>query len=732
MPNSSYTDDNIRTLEGVEHVRLRPGMYIGRLGNGNNPGDGIYVLLKEIIDNSVDEFAAGYGKQIQITIENNTVSVRDFGRGIPLGSVVNAVSKLNTGAKFDDKVFKKSVGLNGVGTKAVNALSEVFFISSFRDGERSWARFERGVLKDSGKDATTEKNGTLVNFTPDSLMFGEYAYNFDYVETMVKNYSYLKKGLTLVFNGTPYKSENGLLDLVNENLSDEPLYPPIHLEGEDIEIVLSHCNAYGENISSFVNGQNTRDGGTHLAAYREAIAKTLKEFFKKNYDPADCRQGVVGAISIQIQEPDFEAQTKVKLSSTYTWKKQVKGELEHGPTIRAFINDFVSKNLDNYLRMHAEIVPVIEGKIKDSQKEREEISGIQKKTREKSKKASVYNRKLRDCRYHLCDKVAKDKEELKEQSSIFITEGDSASGTITKVRNANTQAVFSLRGKPINCYKESRRKVAENEELNLLVSALGVENDLDDLRYNNIIVATDADDDGMHIRMLVLTFFMKYYPDLIRRGHVHILQTPLFRVRNKKETRYCYSVEEKEAAIAALKTGVEITRFKGLGEISSGEFVDFIGEGMRLDPVKLSEEESISQILEFYMGDNTQDRHHPVCAPYVHLGFCDLLSLLPSVRDDQGPLYGQEGDVLLARRTAPAGPGCHSDRPYQRHVAGPQRHRRDGKERTVRAGHRPGRDAQAGPQVEDRLPPDCQGGRLPGLSGLFRLGDQAHRLWREI
>ena len=615
MPNSSYTDDNIRTLEGVEHVRLRPGMYIGRLGNGNNPGDGIYVLLKEIIDNSVDEFAAGYGKQIQITIENNTVSVRDFGRGIPLGSVVNAVSKLNTGAKFDDKVFKKSVGLNGVGTKAVNALSEVFFISSFRDGERSSARFERGVLKDSGKDATTEKNGTLVNFTPDSLMFGEYAYNFDYVETMVKNYSYLKKGLTLVFNGTPYKSENGLLDLVNENLSDEPLYPPIHLEGEDIEIVLSHCNAYGENISSFVNGQNTRDGGTHLAAYREAIAKTLKEFFKKNYDPADCRQGVVGAISIQIQEPNFEGQTKTKLGSNYMWEKQVHDEHgaiknDIGPTIRSYVNDFVAKNLDNYLRIHKEIVPVIEEKIKASQQEREEISGIQKKTRERNKRTNVYNRKLRDCKFHYNDKVTEKTQENIENSSIFITEGDSASGTITKARNANFQAVFSLRGKPINCYKEGRKKVAENEELNLLISALGVEDDLENLRYNNIIVATDADDDGMHIRMLVLTFFMKYYPDLIRRGHVHILQTPLFRVRNKKENRYCYSPEEKEKAVKTLKTGVEITRFKGLGEISSEEFVHFIGPDMRLDLVGLAEEESIADIMSFYMGDNTLERQN--------------------------------------------------------------------------------------------------------------------------
>ena len=615
MPNSSYTDDNIRTLEGVQHVRMRPGMYIGRLGNGNNPGDGIYVLLKEIVDNSIDEFAMGFGKEIRITIRMNEVTVRDFGRGIPLDSVVKAVSILNTGGKFDDKVFKKSVGLNGVGTKAVNALSENFYVCSFRDGESSWARFERGELKESGKGETREKNGTLVTFTPDSMMFGEYAYNMDYVESMVKNYSYLKKGLTLNLNGTAYKSENGLLDLVNENLSDEPLYPPIHLEGEDIEIVLSHCNAYGENISSFVNGQNTRDGGTHLAAYREAIAKTLKEFFKKNYDPSDCRQGVVGAISIQIQEPNFEGQTKTKLGSNYMWEKQVHDEsgalkTDIGPTIRSYVNDFVAKNLDNYLRIHKEIVPVIEDKIKASQQEREEISGIQKKTRERNKRTNVYNRKLRDCRFHYNDKVTEKTQENIENSSIFITEGDSASGTITKARNANYQAVFSLRGKPINCYKESRKKVAENEELNLLISALGVEDDLENLRYNNIIVATDADDDGMHIRMLVLTFFMTYYPDLIRRGHVHILQTPLFRVRNKKENRYCYSPEEKEKAIAALKTGVEITRFKGLGEISSDEFVHFIGPDMRLDLVKLAEEESIADIMSFYMGDNTLERQN--------------------------------------------------------------------------------------------------------------------------
>ena len=618
MAEINYTDENIKTLEGVEHIRMRPGMYIGRLGDGKNPEDGIYVMLKEIIDNSIDEFAMGYGREVRITIEDGSVTVRDFGRGIPLDSVVKAVSILNTGGKFDDKVFKKSVGLNGVGTKAVNALSSYFKVCSFRDGQCAWAEFERGELKDSGKEESREKNGTLVRFTPDTLMFGDYSYNEEFVVTMVKNYSYLKKGLTLTLNGTSYKSENGLLDLVNENFSEEPLYPPIHLEGEDIEIVMSHCNAYGENIASFVNGQNTLHGGTHLAAYKEAVAKTLKDFFKKNYEPADCRQGIIGAISIQIQEPNFEGQAKTKLGSNYMWEKQYHDEtgslkVDIGPTIRSFINDFVSKNLDNYLRIHKEIVPVIEEKIRSSQQEREEISGIQKKTRERNKRTNVYNRKLRDCRYHYNDRITEKNQENVKNSSIFITEGDSASGTITKARNADYQAVFSLRGKPINCYKESRKKVAENDELNLLISALGVEDDLQNLRYNNIIIATDADDDGMHIRMLVLTFFLKYYPDLVRRGHVHILQTPLFRVKGKEGNVYCYSIQEKDRAVSRLKKGAEITRFKGLGEISTDEFVGFIGPDMRLDLVELSDEESIAELMEFYMGDNTLDRQLFTC-----------------------------------------------------------------------------------------------------------------------
>ena len=610
---TNYTDENIKTLKWNEHIRKRAGMYIGRLGNGDNPGDGIYVLLKEVIDNSIDEFAMGFGKTIDISIDGKDVTVRDFGRGIPLNSVVDVTSKLNTGGKFDDSAFKKSVGLNGVGTKAVNALSSSFYVESFRDGESSYALFSRGELEDSGKRDTKEKNGTLVRFTPDEEMFGDFTYNLEYVVSMVKNYAYLKKGLSLTLNGTQYISRNGLLDLINDNISEQPLYPPIHLEGNDIEIVLTHGNSYGENILSFVNGQNTRDGGTHLAAFREAVAKTIKEFFKKDYSPEDVRQSIVGAISIQIQEPHFESQTKIKLGSTYMWEKTVKNpdgtiSTDRGPTIRSFVNDFIKTNLDNYLHIHKEAASAIQEKVIASEQERKEISGIQKKTKERAKRASIFNKKLRDCRIHYNDRLPASRQHEAEDTSIFITEGNSASGTITKVRNANTQAVFSLRGKPINCYKESRKHVAENEELNLLIAALGVDEDMDNLRYNNIIIATDADDDGMHIRMLVVTFFLKYYPDLIRRGHVYILQTPLFRVKNKKETRYCYSRKEKDSAVRALKSGTQITRFKGLGEISPEEFKDFIGKDMRLDLVNLNDEESIAEIMEFYMGDNTPDR----------------------------------------------------------------------------------------------------------------------------
>ena len=615
--NMNYGDDNIRTLEGVEHIRLRPGMYIGTLGKGDDPADGIYVLLKEVVDNSIDEFSAGFGKQIQITVTEKEATVRDFGRGIPLNSVVKAVSILNTGGKYDSKGYKKSVGLNGVGLKAVNALSSHFYVEAYRDGMCSYAEFAAGKLVQDGMKETKEKNGTYVKFIPDENLFVDYAYNLEFVESMIKNYSYLKKGLTLNLNGTPYISKNGLLDLINEKMSEEPFYAPIHISGEDIEIVITHGNSYGENITSFVNGQNTRDGGTHLVAVREAISKTLKEFFKtyskKDFAPEDIRQGIIGAISIQIQEPIFANQAKTKLGSTYMWNQVIENEdgthgYDVGPTIRSFVNDFVKTTLDNYLHMHKEIIPALQAKIQSSEKERQEISSIQKKTKDRNKRTSVYNKKLRDCKYHLKDKLPAAKEDLREQTSIFITEGDSASGTITKARNAETQAVFSLRGKPINSYKASRKKIAENEELNLLINALGLEEDIDDLRYNKIIVATDADDDGMHIRMLVLTFFMKYHPDLIRRGHVYILQTPLFRVKNRNEVRYCYSIEEKDKAVKELKTKVEITRFKGLGEISWDEFTGFIGKDMRLDKVRLSDEEPLADIMEFYMGENTIDR----------------------------------------------------------------------------------------------------------------------------
>ena len=616
---NNYSDDNIRTLEGVEHIRLRPGMYIGTLGNGEDAADGIYVLLKEVVDNSIDEFSAGFGKQIQISVSDKEVSVRDFGRGIPLNSVVKAVSILNTGGKYDSKGYKKSVGLNGVGLKAVNALSSYFYVEAYRDGMCSYAEFAAGKLVQDGMKETKEKNGTYVKFIPDENLFVGYNYNIEFVESMIKNYSYLKKGLTLNLNGTAYKSENGLLDLINEKMSEDPFYAPIHIAGEDIEIVITHGSSYGENITSFVNGQNTRDGGTHLAAVREAVSKTLKEFFKtyskKDFDPQDIRQGIIGAISIQIQEPIFANQAKTKLGSTYMWNTEVENEdgtrsYDIGPTIRSFVNDFVKTNLDNYLHMHKEIIPALQDKIVSSEKERQEISSIQKKTKERNKRSSVYNKKLRDCKYHYKDKLPAAKEDIRELTSIFITEGDSASGTITKARNAETQAVFSLRGKPINSYKESRKKIAENEELNLLINALGLEEDIDDLRYNKIIVATDADDDGMHIRMLVLTFFMKYYPDLIRRGHVFILQTPLFRVKNKSAVRYCYNADEKEAAIKELKTKVEITRFKGLGEISWDEFKGFIGKDMRLDKVRLSDEEPLADIMEVYMGKNTTERQN--------------------------------------------------------------------------------------------------------------------------
>ena len=589
---SEYTDDNIKTLEWNKHIRQRAGMYIGNLGGGTNPGDGIYILLKEIIDNSIDEFSSGFGKQINVTIDGRKVTVRDFGRGIPLDSVVKATSNLNTGAKFDSKAFKKSVGLNGVGTKAVNALSEHFYIESFRDGESSFAEYSRGELINSGKKTgVKEKNGTFVEYTADTELFGDFAYKTEFVENTLKNYSYLKRGLTLTLNGTSYSSKNGLLDLINENMSEEPLYPPIHLQGEDIEVVITHNNSYGENIASFVNGQNTRDGGTHLAAFREAVAKTLKEFYKKDYAPEDIRQGIVGAISIGIQEPKFESQTKIKLGSIYMWEEPVKDE----PILTT---TFTSTRTS---------LPPFRKKSSIPNRNARRFPESRRNPRNGARKPASTTGNCATAAYIT---MTSSKQELAEKSSIFITEGDSASGTITQARNATTQAVFSLRGKPLNCYKVSRKKVAENEEFTLLVNALGIEDDMADLRYNNIIVATDADDDGMHIRMLVLTFFLKYYPDLVRRGHVYILQTPLFRVRNKKDIRYCYSIEERDKAVKALKNNVQITRFKGLGEISDKEFREFIGDNIRLDTVSLGDEESIAELLEFYMGDNTIDRQN--------------------------------------------------------------------------------------------------------------------------
>ena len=613
-----YDESKVRHLEDMEHIRLRPGMYIGKLGNGEKEDDGIYVLLKEIIDNAIDEFTMGHGKTVKVTMDERSVTVRDYGRGVPFGSVIDVFSKLNTGAKYDDAVFKKAVGLNGVGAKAANALSEEFYAESFREGKSFYALFRRGELIESGEKDSGERNGTLVRFTPDPLMFAGYRFREEYVEEMLKNYAYLKKGLTLTLNGNSYRSENGLLDLVNDSLNEEPLYAPIHLMGDDIEVVITHGNSYGENIASFVNGQNTREGGTHLAAFREAVAKCLKEFFKANYKkdfaPEDIRQSIIGAISIQIQEPIFESQTKVRLGSPYLWQKEVQNpdgthSLDKGPSVRSYVNDFVGRQLDDYLHIHKEVVPILLKKISESEAQRQEIQGIQKKSRERNRNAATYNPKLRDCLYHYHEKTPKGKEEMAELSSIFITEGDSARGTLTQARNADFQAVFSLRGKPLNSVKVKHQKVAGNDELNYLISALGIENDNDNLRYNNIIIATDADDDGMHIRMLVVSFFLKYHPELVRRGHLHILQTPLFRVKNKKEVRYCYDQEEKNKAQSELKDA-STTRFKGLGEISPHEFSDFIGENMRLDPVKIGDEENITGLMEFYMGDNTIDRQN--------------------------------------------------------------------------------------------------------------------------
>ena len=591
-----YTEDNIRSLDWKEHIRMRPGMYIGKLGDGSSADDGIYVLVKEVVDNSIDEFVMGNGKKITIKIANELVEVRDFGRGIPLGKVKDVVSKMNTGGKYDSRAFKKSVGLNGVGTKAVNALSVDFSVESIRDGELKKVSFNRGeVLKDFSLEKTNQSNGTRILFSPDKEVFKNYKYRNNYLEKMFWNYCYLNRGLTIDFNGEKFLSKNGLKDLLEANMDGAPLYPIVHLEGDDIEVAFTHSRGYGEDYSSFVNGQHTTQGGTHQGAFREAVAKVIKDFFNK-YEPVDIRQGIVAAVSIKVIEPVFESQTKTKLGST---------EIEpEGKSVRAFVMDFLKEKLDNFLHKNPDLVQQMEFKIKQSEKERKELSGIRKLARERAKKVSLHNKKLRDCKIHFNDF----KNERREETSIFITEGDSASGSITKCRDVKTQAVFSLRGKPLNSYGLSKKVVYENEEFNLIQAALNIEEDMENLRYNKIIISTDADVDGMHIRLLLLTFFLRFFPDLVKKNHVFILQTPLFRVRNKKETRYCYSPDEKEDAMKSLGKNPEITRFKGLGEISPDEFKHFIGDDMRLEPVLMSKEKSIEEVLDFYMGKNTPER----------------------------------------------------------------------------------------------------------------------------
>lgn len=597
-PITEYGDDNIQTLEWQEHVRMRPGMYIGKLGDGSSADDGIYILLKEVIDNSIDEFVMGAGKQIEVRIEDNKVSVRDFGRGIPLGKVVDVVSKMNTGGKYDSRAFKKSVGLNGVGTKAVNALSSYFYVASVRDGQKKSASFSLGVLQEeSPLEASNERRGTLVEFVPDGTIFKNYKFRSEYVVRMLKNYTYLNPGLVIVYNGEKFFSENGLKDLLLEDNNEEDFaYPIIHLRGEDIEIALTHSQSqYSEQYYSFVNGQNTTQGGTHLAAYREALVATLRNYYNKPYDASDIRKSIIGAISIKVMEPVFESQTKTKLGST---------EMGDGlPTVRTYITNFVQKHLDDYLHKQPEIAEEIQKKILQAERERKELSGIRKLARDRAKKVSLHNKKLRDCRIHLTDS----KHEKALESTLFITEGNSASGSITTSRDANTQAVFSLRGKPLNSFGKTKKIVYENEEFNLLQAALDIEDSIENLRYNNIVLATDADVDGMHIRLLLITFFLQFFPELIKDGHVYILQTPLFRVRNSKETIYCYSEEERIAAIEKLKNP-EITRFKGLGEISPDEFKHFIGQDMRLDPVMMDKAMNIEKLLDFYMGNNTPER----------------------------------------------------------------------------------------------------------------------------
>ncbi|MBX2827401.1 MAG: type IIA DNA topoisomerase subunit B [Flavobacteriaceae bacterium] len=599
MSQTQYTEDNIRSLDWKEHIRMRPGMYIGKLGDGSSPDDGIYILLKEVLDNSIDEFVMGAGKTIEIRIKDKEVRVRDYGRGIPLGKVVDVVSKMNTGGKYDTRAFKKSVGLNGVGTKAVNALSTYFRVDSVRDGQMKSAEFELGELtNDGGLETTSQRKGTKVTFIPDESIFKNYKFRMEYVGKMLKNYVYLNPGLTIDFNGEKFHSQNGLKDLLEDNMSQEDmLYPVIHLRGNDIEVAITHSRTqYSEEYHSFVNGQNTTQGGTHQAAFRESIVKTIRDFYGRNYDASDVRKSIVAAISIKVMEPVFESQTKTKLGST-----EMGGGL---PTVRTYINDFVKTQLDNYLHKNPEIAEKIQKKIMQAEKERKELSGIRKLARERAKKASLHNKKLRDCRVHLGDT----KNERSLETTLFITEGDSASGSITKSRDVNTQAVFSLKGKPLNSYGLSKKIVYENEEFNLLQAALNIEDSLEDLRYNNIVIATDADVDGMHIRLLLITFFLQFFPELIKEGHLYILQTPLFRVRNKKETIYCYTEQERIDAIEKLKPKPEITRFKGLGEISPDEFQHFIGEDIRLDPVMLDKAMSIEELLKFYMGKNTPDR----------------------------------------------------------------------------------------------------------------------------
>ena len=592
----NYSEESIRTLDWKEHIRKRPGMYIGKLGDGSYPDDGIYVLLKEVMDNAIDEYMMGFGKKIEVKVENGVVSVRDYGRGIPLGKVIDVASKMNTGAKYDSKVFKKSVGLNGVGIKAVNALSDKFTIQAFREGQSKKVVFSRGELvEEEMLENVEDKNGTYVSFVPDHSIFENYNFQDEYIENLLKNYTYLNAGLAINFNGKVFQSRHGLLDLLNENMTSPGLYPIIHLKKEDLEIAITHGNQYGEEYYTFVNGQHTTQGGTHLVAFREAIVKTIRDFYNKNFDVSDIRQGIIAAISIKIEEPVFESQTKTKLGS--------KDIGPGGPSVRNFVMDFLKEELDNYLHKNQETAEILYKKILESEKERKAISGIQKLAKERAKKVSLHNKKLRDCRIHYTSK-----DERKLETSIFITEGDSASGSITKARDVNTQAVFSLKGKPLNSYGLTRKVVYENEEFNLLQAALNIEDGLETLRYNHVIIATDADVDGMHIRLLLLTFFLQFFPELVKNGHLYILQTPLFRVRNKKETIYCYSDEERQAAIKKLGKNPEITRFKGLGEISPGEFKNFIGKDIRLEQVRLRKDDAVKDLLDFYMGKNTPNR----------------------------------------------------------------------------------------------------------------------------